>query len=95
MPLRWPVRLVRTKGAPAVETVTENLSLDGFYCLSDEPFQVGDLLECVLALPALDIGYHEKPVRLRCRVKVIRVERAGPRFGLACKIEDTALVFSK
>jgi len=90
--LRWPVRLFREPGAPSVETTTENLTSNGFYCISTEPFQMGERLECIIAIPSGSFGYNESPIRLQCRVRVARVEDQREGFGLGCYIEDYDLL---
>jgi hypothetical protein len=92
--LHWPVYLYRDQAAPSVESTTENLTSNGFYCISKEPFQLGEQLECVIAIPAGAFGYSEAPIRLQCRVKVTRVETQSENFGLGCCIEDYELLMS-
>ena len=93
MALHCPVRLARIGDVRTVESRTENLSSQGFYCVSDEAFAPGDRLECVLALPGAVFGYGESPFRLHCRARVMRVEQRQPEsgFGLACRIEHFTL----
>jgi len=90
--LRWPIRLFRDLAAASVESTTENLTSNGFYCISKEPFQMGERLECIIAIPAGSFGYNESPVRLQCRVRVARVEDQHDGFGLGCYIEDYDLL---
>jgi len=90
--LHWPVRLYRTSGSPSIDSTTENLSSNGFYCESTEPFQLGDQLHCIIAIPAGAFGYSDTRVRLQCRVRVMRVESHRDRFGLGCCIEDYELL---
>jgi hypothetical protein len=90
--LHWPVRLFRDPSAPSVESTTENLTSNGFYCISKEPFEIGERLECIIAIPAGSFGYNESPIRLQCRVRVARVEDQREGFGLGCYIEDYDLL---
>ncbi len=92
--LHWPIRLFRDPTAPLVESTTENLTSNGFYCVSKEPFQLGERLECIIAIPAGSFGYNESPIRLQCRVRVARVEDQSDGFGLGCYIEDYDLLTS-
>jgi hypothetical protein len=92
--LHWPVRLFRDLAAPSVESTTENLTSNGFYCVSREPFQLGERLECIIAIPAGSFGYSESPIRLQCRVRVTRIEDQNEGFGLGCYIEDYDLLTS-
>src|SRR5215472_1221106 len=90
--LRWPVRLVRDAGVEAVESTTENLTSNGFYCVSKSPFQLGDRLDCVISIPSGGFGYGGSPVYLQCRVRITRVENQAEGFGLGCCIEDYDLL---
>lgn len=90
--LRWPVYLYREQGAPSIESTTENLTSNGFYCVSKEAFQIGEQLECVITIPAGAFGYSDDPIRLQCRVKVMRVENQIGSYGLGCAIEDYELL---
>ncbi len=92
--LQWPVRPFRPAKKDSIDSKTENLTSEGFYCVSREPFHLGEQLECVIVIPAGSFGSSESPVRLRCRVKVTRVEskEAQSGFGLGCHIEDYDLL---
>ena len=87
--VHWPVRLFQT-GRPSVESTTENLSSDGLYCITKQPFQPGERLQCEILIPGETFGSPEAPVRLQCHVTVRRVENFGVvgAFGLGCHIED-------
>jgi len=73
-----------------VETVTEDLSSDGFYCLSKFRPAPGDLVACTLEVPVHSPNRTQHMVPLDCRVRVVRVEgpNADGLFGLGCRIED-------
>jgi len=90
--LHWPVRLFRDPTTPSVESTTENLTSNGFYCFSKEPFRLGERLECIIAIPAGSFCYGESPIRLQCRVRVTRIEDQVEGFGLGCYIEDYDLL---
>src|SRR6266849_681746 len=90
--LHWPVRLFRGQAAASVESITENLTSNGFYCVSREPFQIGERLECIIAIPSGSFGYSGSPICLKCRVRVTRVEDGSDGFGLGCYIEDYDLL---
>jgi hypothetical protein len=86
--VHWRVRLFREPGGQWLETTTENLSSDGLYCICQEPFKPGKLLECVIVVPGESFGSPEPLCRLRCHVMITRVERLPEGFGLGCHIED-------
>ena len=86
--MRWSV-LLRHRHE-SLESVTENLSSQGFYCFSRMPIAPGEVLECWLTIPTYDPTAERATVILECRVRVLRSEGAseeGP-YGLACRIED-------
>jgi PilZ domain len=92
LPLRLPVRFINERGS-ATSCFTENISSEGFYCVSPDPFVPGDLLEVELFLPAHNPGRGEKRVRLTCQAQVVRIDSTwlGPGFGIGCRIEACTL----
>jgi len=93
--LRCPVLLLPGGGAKAIETVTQNLSSSGFYCLSPLPLTPGDSLFCTLRMPTYDPRGEEHMLALECRVRVMRAGAdAEGAYGIACRIEDYRLVTS-
>jgi hypothetical protein len=90
--LHWPVRLFRDPATPSIESTTQNLTSNGFYCVSTQPFNLGERLECIIAIPAGSFGYAESPMCLQCRVRVARIEDQRDGFGLGCYIEDYDLL---
>ena len=89
VPVHWPVQLIGQAGI--WQATTENLSSEGFYCISRKAFKLGERLECEIALPAESVGSSEATVRIQCHVTVKRVERLTRGFGLGCHIEDYKL----
>ena len=87
MRLSWGVQLFRGNGQLAVQTETDNLSSEGFYCTSGEPFSPGERLRCDLFVPSTSSG--RPGLVLNRAVKVVRVEIRGlePGFGIACQFE--------
>src|SRR5260370_21684043 len=81
--VHWPVRLFRREGQ-SVESITENLSSEGLYCITQEPFKRGERLQCEIVIPAESFGSPEPFLRLQCRVTVRRVEHLQRGFGLGC-----------
>jgi hypothetical protein len=88
--LHWPVLFFRHHSAEAVESLTQDLSSGGFYCLSKTPFTCGERILCTLKIPTYDPGGKERERTLECEVRVMRVEAtAGEDFyGIACRIDD-------
>ena len=90
--LHWPIRLFRGHEMRSIESTTENITSNGFYCLSQEPFRPGERLECIIVVPAGSYGYSDAPICLQCRVRVTRVDDQPECFGLGCSIEDYDLL---
>jgi hypothetical protein len=89
--VHWPVRLFRASGRPSVESTTENLSSEGLYCITGEPFKTGERLQCEIVIPGERLGFSEPYMRLQCHVTVKRVEPVRQGFGVGCYIEDYSL----
>lgn len=87
--LHWQVRFFQPSPLDTVETVTQNLSSGGFYCLAQTPLVPGEITTCSLKLPAHHPNGAEA-VSLECKVRVIRVEApdADGLYGIGCRIED-------
>jgi hypothetical protein len=92
--LRCGIQLCRVGDLVIVKTKTDNLSVEGFYCISDEAFAPGDRLECNVFIPADDTGFRGPHVVLRRLARVVRVEVRGlnPGFGIACQFEDRPII---
>jgi hypothetical protein len=89
--LAYPVRLCRPGDAVHIETRTEDLSCEGFFCFSVRLFPLHQTLECELVIfgdkPAQPI---EQEMVLRCRAEVVRIapRGLGAKFGVACRFMD-------
>jgi hypothetical protein len=92
VPVHWPVRLFPQRGAPPVESTTENLSSEGLYCIIKEPFKAGERLQCEIIIPGKTFGSAESLLRLQCHVTIRRVENLLRGFGVGCHIEDYTLL---
>ena len=91
--LHWPIRLFRSPTAASIETITENLTSNGFFCFSREPFELGERLDCIITIPPGSYNHSASSrVCLQCRVRVTRVEDQAEGFGLGCYIEDYDLL---
>jgi len=94
--VHWAVRLVRhsTRKRIEIDSVTDNLSSEGFYCVCDEAFVAGEFLECTIFVPTHARNAHREGLGLGCLVQVVRVESlaAGGRCGLGCHIEDYRVI---
>ena len=88
--VHWHVLLFRDGAGEAIESLTQDLSSTGFYCLSPTPFASGDCLICALEVPMHDPTGSECALALQCRVRIVRSESLADRelCGIACQIED-------
>lgn len=85
--VQWPVMFPGEPGT-VIETVTRDLSSDGFFCMTGTPFVPGEICFCILSVPANDPKNLTRMTPLHCRVRVIRVDVEDGLFGVACRIED-------
>jgi len=97
-PPRCGIQLCRVDNHIIVTAETDNLSVEGFFCTSDQPFAPGDRLKCQLTVPRGSPGLESPSFRspslgLERLVRVLRVELRGlaPGFGIACQFEDQAV----
>jgi len=89
--LAYPIRLHQSGEEVRVEAKTEDLSCEGFFCISDRVFSPHDRLECELIIPSDKPGQlGEQNMVLRFRAEVVRVvpQGAGGAFGVACQFAD-------
>ena len=85
--VHWPVSFLKGGVECSFVTTIQNLSSEGFFCLSPFPLRPGEIAFCVLEVPAL---WNSTTLAVECRAKIIRIEppnEAGV-FGVGCEIED-------
>lgn len=88
--LHWTVYLKRPASEEQARAETQNLSSEGFYCLSHRPFTAGETVECTIVLAPS--GESQEYRKLSGRATVLRVEPASAHlFGIACRLEDYCL----
>jgi len=92
--VHWPVRFWGDPLMDVVETMTRDLSSEGFYCFSKVPFVPGERLSCTLQVPERCPSGQYVATELECRVQIMRVEPVGEtgRMGIACRIEEYRVV---
>jgi hypothetical protein len=89
--LAYPIRLHQPSEEVLVEAKTEDLSCEGFFCISERVFPPHETLECELVIPSDEPGQPvEHDIVLRFRAEVVRVVPQGPEgvFGVACRFAD-------
>jgi hypothetical protein len=57
----------------------------GVFFETDRSFSPGQLIEFTLVLENID---SERPVRLKCRGKIVRVEESGQKIGAAAAVSS-------
>lgn len=80
----FPVKLNNTKG------MTRDFSSSGIFFETDKSFTLGQTIDFTIVLEYVDPG---RPVHLKCRGKIIRVEDKGHKLGIAANIKS--YVFEK
>jgi len=92
--LAYSLRLYRFGEAFPIDTTTEDISCEGFFCFIDYPFSVGESLECELVISGPTMRADQDMV-LRCRADVVRVVPQADHtfFGVGCQLSD--YTFSK
>ena len=91
--VRWEVDFPGVERAGTVVSVTENLSSNGFCCLSPVSLTPGEIRTCILKVPTHHPKRGERICALECRMKVVwvtRTEEVGI-YRLGCQIEDYRL----
>ena len=89
--LSYPLRLFRPGDDAPIHTTTEDVSCEGFYCITQFKSSPLDILECELEIPSKDSGLSTGDrIILHCQVRVVRVvpRTADSTFGLACQLAD-------
>jgi hypothetical protein len=94
--VHWPLSFMLTGTPEVVQTATQDLSSDGFYCIAKARFVPGETIDCMLALPNLNRHGGNCASLVFCKVRVIRVEvtAEGGRYGAGCQIIDYRFVNS-
>ena len=91
---RCGILLCRLDDQVIVTTDTDNLSDEGFYCTSDQPFSPGDHLECDLFVPLGGPDFNGPNLVLHGCARVLRIAIRGlePGFGITCEFEDQPVI---
>jgi hypothetical protein len=90
IPARWKVYLSRESDAYRIETVTRDLSSEGFYCWIPEPILPGQTLSCMLMMPSL--GSFGEQICLKGKIQVMRLENVKEGYGIGCQIQEYNIV---
>jgi hypothetical protein len=92
LPLACRVFLKRPGDESAIATETEDISCQGFYCISELPFAPHEKLECKLMIRSGAPG-DSIDLILQGVVEVIRVVASAKvrGFGIACRLESYSI----
>lgn len=84
LPLRWTAYLYRAGVSEPIEAMTRNVSSDGFYCVVEEPFAIGETVRSALLVPAFDPDAPDRVMTIESECSVVRVECIGTgAYGVA------------
>jgi len=89
MSLRLPVLLFRNESEKPARGETTDISNDGFYCTTNEPFAPGERVRCLIALPALSgLKSDQRALCLDGTAEVVRItaDERDAGFGIGCFI---------
>ena len=89
--LRLPVLFLRPESDSPLRTETLDISNNGFYCITPQPFAPGEQLTCLIGVPVRSAATLECKDRLylQAEVDVVRiVVNNGSGFGVGCRISD-------
>jgi len=94
--VHWPLSFSLSGTRESVQTMTHNLSSDGFYCVANARFVPGETRDCMLAVPSHYPNDGTQALPVLCKVRVIRVEVLGEGafYGVGCRILDYRFVSS-
>ncbi len=87
MHVHWPIRFFGPDSAKAVETITCDLSSDGFHCRAKAPFVVGDSWTCTLNVPANDPTDGGRTLLVECTVRIVWTRLVDELHHIGCRIE--------
>jgi hypothetical protein len=75
-------------------TETTDISNNGFYCNTAQPFAPGDTLQCLIALPGQKVAEDSSDqLYLEAKADVVRiVTNSGTGFGIGCQIAEYRVV---
>ncbi len=89
--LRLPVLVLRTESEAPLRTETVDISNNGFYCNTTQPFAPGEKLTCLIGLPTRSTASPAFGDRLYllADVAVVRiVVDNSSGFGVGCRISE-------
>ena len=83
-------RATRHRGATPVELkdgngITRDFSSTGIFFETERSFTQGQPIDFTIVLENVD---PERPVRVKCRGKIARIEETGPKIGVAVAISS-------
>jgi hypothetical protein len=94
--LSCPLRLsLETQAqSPPLLTNTGNISSNGFYCLVQQQFSVGDRIHCEIEISIRRFAIRASELWLTGKATIVHVHMGEAGFGIGCQFEDFALAIS-
>ncbi len=93
MQVHWPVRFPGRGGAlDGHETVTRDLSSDGFQCFAKVSCAPGESLMCILGVPTNDPQDAGRILQVKCKIRVVWVKQIDGGYSMGCRIENYQFV---
>jgi hypothetical protein len=85
--------LLQNGGGETIDTITQNISSSGLYCLSPRPLTPGNYLIVRVLVPTHDPNGEDQMLTLECKVTIVRCESAANGlFGIACFVQEYHLI---
>ena len=90
LPVHWNVYLSGRFENHHLQSKTENLSSEGFYCYVAEPILPGATLEFTVAIP--NHNGEDRQICLQGSALVVRFEHVDGGYGIGCIFKDYRIV---
>ena len=92
--VHWPLHFLQPGTAETLQSVTQNISSEGFYCLVEGKFVTGETRECAVTVPVHRPRNGFRTLTLHCTVRIVHVEKLAGNgaSGVGCRIEDYRLI---
>jgi hypothetical protein len=89
LPVGHRLRLYRPGEVAWVEAKVQNISSEGLYCISEQPFLPEQILDCELLIPGIAHPADIDDLIVDCRLRVVRtVSNGNEGYGAGCRIEE-------
>ena len=89
--LAYPLRLRHSGTGSWIKAKTQDISCEGFFCITEPVFSLREKLRCTLLIPSdIDGPTSVGTIVLHCQAEVVRVVRRGDTsfLGVGCRLWD-------